>query len=191
MFSWVSQGPPRRMLLHGAACSGDFPAGQLLLQRGGDLWYSGAAGELHKNHCELTVILPTLQLAQILKNPAPWTGIVVHSSPTEQLSTGDFRSSAENHTMESSETIRVHLKQITDTLSAKQVLTLPEVPVTASSGRLFCTCQPFILSKVSGSVCMGEPMCTEFVSPCAHLKQLNSDFLSVCAECKPCCKQTY
>lgn len=171
--------------------SGDFPAGQLLL---GDLWYSGTAGELHKNHWELTVILPYPAISSDIKNPAPWTGIVLHSSPTEQLSTGDFRSSAEKHTMESSETIRVHLKQITDTLSAKQVFTLPQVPVTAR----LCTCQPIIPSSVSGRVCLCEPMGTEFGSPWAlnlgpYLKQLNSHFLSlsVCAECKPCCKQTY
>lgn len=59
-----------------------------------------------------------------LKIPATWTWIVFHSSPTEKLQTKDFRSTGEKHTIESSETIILHLKQITDILSAKQVFTL-------------------------------------------------------------------
>lgn len=62
-----------------------------------------------------------------LKIPATWTWIVLHSSPTEKLWTKDFRSTGgkkTQHTIESSEAIILHLKQITDILSAKQVFTL-------------------------------------------------------------------
>lgn len=58
------------------------------------------------------------------KIPATWTWIVLHSIPPEKLWTKDFRGTGEKHTIESSETIILHLNQITDILSAKHVFML-------------------------------------------------------------------
>lgn len=166
---------------HGAEDSAYLIARIFLPENIEDLWNSAAmktAGELNKNHWEPKLFSLPCNYPGYLKIPATRTWIVLHSSPTEKLRTKDFRGTGEKPTIESSETITIlHIKQITDTFSAKQVFTF-----TKSTSWSLChskLSEPGSLSIQNNYPHHCHSSCVHtWIHTHTHLKQLNSLLIS-------------